>query len=185
MWVRGVMRDAVGSFLNAPDRSSWHRAAVLNVTNQGGWKTFPNFIVCISFCTFNSLILPLFSFSPALLIDAGFSSKFSFLSYTHTPHPFVAVVHFSSLFFSFSEATRGSAGKRFSISFARHPTNGTFRLFVCFCLFLVHPPPSSWPLFYPGSGPPPSVPSLTAGPCHEPWTRHTDAESSRRLNLKS
>ncbi|XP_050009420.1 inositol hexakisphosphate and diphosphoinositol-pentakisphosphate kinase 2 isoform X20 [Alexandromys fortis] len=31
---------------------------------------------------------------------------------------------FRDLFFSFSDATRGSAVKRFSISFARHPTNG-------------------------------------------------------------
>lgn len=38
----------------------------------------------------------------------------------------VAVTNFRYLFFSFSDATRGSAVKRFSISFARHPTNGTF-----------------------------------------------------------
>nr|KAF6441922.1 diphosphoinositol pentakisphosphate kinase 2 [Rousettus aegyptiacus] len=36
----------------------------------------------------------------------------------------VAVMNFRYLFFSFSDATRGSAVKRFSISFARHPTNG-------------------------------------------------------------
>uniref|UniRef100_A0A671RJ39 Inositol hexakisphosphate and diphosphoinositol-pentakisphosphate kinase n=1 Tax=Sinocyclocheilus anshuiensis TaxID=1608454 RepID=A0A671RJ39_9TELE len=35
----------------------------------------------------------------------------------------LALIHFRYLFFSFSEATRGSAVKRFSISFARHPTN--------------------------------------------------------------
>ncbi|XP_050009413.1 inositol hexakisphosphate and diphosphoinositol-pentakisphosphate kinase 2 isoform X14 [Alexandromys fortis] len=37
--------------------------------------------------------------------------------------PTVAMI-FRDLFFSFSDATRGSAVKRFSISFARHPTNG-------------------------------------------------------------
>ncbi|NXJ99046.1 VIP2 kinase, partial [Corythaixoides concolor] len=36
-------------------------------------------------------------------------------------HP---VTNFRYLFFSFSDTTRGSAVKRFSISFARHPTNG-------------------------------------------------------------
>ncbi len=38
----------------------------------------------------------------------------------------LSFIHFRYLFFSFSEATRGSAVKRFSISFARHPTNGMF-----------------------------------------------------------
>ncbi|XP_029330290.1 inositol hexakisphosphate and diphosphoinositol-pentakisphosphate kinase 2 isoform X2 [Mus caroli] len=36
----------------------------------------------------------------------------------------IDAVNFRNLFFSFSDATRGSAVKRFSISFARHPTNG-------------------------------------------------------------
>lgn len=50
----------------------------------------------------------------------------------------LAVIHFRYLFFSFSEATRGSAVKRFSISFARHPTNGMF----AFVHSLVHVFPS-------------------------------------------
>ncbi|XP_026641876.1 inositol hexakisphosphate and diphosphoinositol-pentakisphosphate kinase 2 isoform X16 [Microtus ochrogaster] len=36
----------------------------------------------------------------------------------------IDAMNFRDLFFSFSDATRGSAVKRFSISFARHPTNG-------------------------------------------------------------
>lgn len=54
----------------------------------------------------------------------------------------VAVTNFRYLFFSFSDATRGSAVKRFSISFARHPTNGTF----CF-YFKRYSPASSFFIF--------------------------------------
>lgn len=54
----------------------------------------------------------------------------------------VAVMNFRYLFFSFSDATRGSAVKRFSISFARHPTNGTF----CF-YFNRYSPASSFFIF--------------------------------------
>lgn len=71
------------------------------------------------------------------------SSAFSFFPLHVTPlwrpHMFVgpsvlsvlllAAMNFRDLFFSFSDATRGSAVKRFSISFARHPTNGTFAFY--------------------------------------------------------
>lgn len=70
-----------------------------------------------------------------LLIYLFFSSFFKYLLW-------VAVTNFRYLFFSFSDATRGSAVKRFSISFARHPTNGTF----CF-YFKRYSPASSFFIF--------------------------------------
>ena len=75
------------------------------------------------------------------------SKTWFILPFSH--NQFLIVTHFRYLFFSFSEATRGSAVKRFSISFARHPTNGMFafvKIHPClipsdFCLDRISSPP--------------------------------------------
>lgn len=80
--------------------------------NLFGLCTFSNPFAChwiLIFFYFPSSHLPVFSWNVPLL---------------------VAGLNFRYLFFSFSDTTRGSAVKRFSITFARHPTNGMF----CFYL---------------------------------------------------